>query len=332
MRIFIDESGNFVPSATRPGVSVVGALVIPEARMARIETKYAAIRGRLPKEDGEVKGRLLNESQVADIVELLRKNEALLEIVAIDLNTHEPSDIEASKTDLAQAMTRGLTDAHHPNVHAAAADLAKRINALTHPLFVQSSVMFELIRHVTEIAINYHAQRNPRELAAFFWTFDGKDNQRTTNWERLWADVLMPILQSKSVTEPMPLIDFGDLEHFKRFDTELPDWIPRPEGSADTATNIRLLMTEHFRYSSDPEPGLELVDIVVNAVRRALVGNLRLDGWQGLPGLMVHRKSHYIRLVSLHQRRKPEWLGYESVLRHFMSGGRNMIAPRFLRD
>jgi hypothetical protein len=130
----------------------------------------------------------------------------------------------------------------------------------------------------------------------------------------------------------MPLIEFGDLEHFKRFETELPNWIPRPEGSADTATNIRLLMTEHFRYSSDHEPGLELVDIVVNAVRRAMVGNLQLEGWRGLPGLMVHRKSHYIRLVSLHEPKKLERLGYENVLRHFMSGGRNMMAPRFLHD
>lgn len=136
MHIFIDESGNFVSSGTKPGISVVGALVIPEARMAKIATKYAALRGRLPKDGGEVTGRLLNEAQIAEVVDLLRKNEVLLEIVAIDLNTHEPSDIEASKTDLAQAMTRGPTSAHHPNVHAGAADLAKRINALTHPLFI----------------------------------------------------------------------------------------------------------------------------------------------------------------------------------------------------
>jgi hypothetical protein len=330
MHIYVDESGSFVPSGTKPGISLVGALVIPDGRRAKIFSKYAALRSRLPKHEGEVKGRLLNEDQVAEIVELLRRNEALLEIVAIDLNTHEPAEIEASKRELAGSMTRGLTDAHHPSVLAGAASLAKRINELTHPLFVQSTVMFELIRHVAEVGINYHAQRHPQELAKFFWTFDGKDNQRTTNWEKLWADVLMPILQSKTIAEPMGFFEFGDFQHFKRFETAPPDRVPRPEGSADTATDIRLLMTEHFSYSSDSEPGLELADIAVNAVRRAMIGNLQFSGWRGLPSLMVHRPSHYIRLVSLHQRPKPDKLGYEHVLRHFMSGGRNMLAPRLL--
>jgi hypothetical protein len=190
MHIYVDESGSFVPSGTKAGVSLVGALVIPDGRMAKIFSKYVALRSRLPKHEGEVKGRLLNEDQVAEVVELLHRNEALLEIVAMDLNTHEPAEIEASKRDLAQSMTRGLTHAHHPSVLAGAANLAKRISELTHPLFVQSTVMFELIRHVSEVGINYHAQRHPQELAKFFWTFDGKDNQRTTNWEKLWADVL----------------------------------------------------------------------------------------------------------------------------------------------
>jgi hypothetical protein len=154
MHIYVDESGSFVPSGTKAGISLVGALVIPDGRKAKIFSKYAALRSRLPKHVGEVKGRLLNEDQVAEVVELLRRNEALLEIVAIDLNTHEPAEIEASKRELAESMTRGLTDAHHPSVLAGAASLAKRINELTHPLFVQSTVMFELIRHVAEVGIN----------------------------------------------------------------------------------------------------------------------------------------------------------------------------------
>jgi hypothetical protein len=35
-------------------VSVVGALIVPEVRLARIEQKYAALRLDLPKEKDEV--------------------------------------------------------------------------------------------------------------------------------------------------------------------------------------------------------------------------------------------------------------------------------------
>jgi hypothetical protein len=76
--IFIDESGVFVPSPTRPGISLVGALVIPEGRIANVVRKYKVIRARLPKERGEVKGRLLAEAEVSEIVDLLRRNECLL--------------------------------------------------------------------------------------------------------------------------------------------------------------------------------------------------------------------------------------------------------------
>jgi len=256
MYIFVDESGNFIASHTKPGVSLVGALVIADCRLAKLESKYLALRRALPKDGNEVKGRLLNEKQIADVVQILRRNEALVEIVAIDLNTHSAGDIDSSRQELANAVTRGLTSAHHSSIHAAAADLATRIRALNDPLFVQGSVMFELIRHVTELAIGYHSQRHPKELAEFFWTFDGKEKQRTTNWEKLWAEVLLPILQSKSVSEPMGLPEFGDFRYFERYSAPLPDWLPKPDGAADRVTDIKLLMTEHFEYSAASTVGL----------------------------------------------------------------------------
>lgn len=91
-------------------------------------------------------------------------------------------------------------------------------------------------------------------------------------------------------------------------------------------------MMEHFRYSSDSEPGLELADIVVSATRRALVGNLKMSGWKDLPTLMIHRPQHYIHLVALHGRSTTPHIGYKNVLRRFTQNGRNMLAPRFLRE
>jgi hypothetical protein len=332
VHIFIDESGVFVPSPARHGISLVGALVIPEGRIANVVHKYKVIRARLPKERGEVKGRLLAEAEVSEVVDLLRRNECLLEVVGIDLNIHSDTDIQAHKLDLARVMTAGATPAHHPNVHNWVRDLAERIEALPNQLYVQSTATIELVRHTIDHAVNYYAQRRPQELAAFHWVVDGKDKFRTTEAERLWSDIVLPLLMAKSVEEPTGFFEGGDYQHFKRFDSESPDWLPTPKGAANTTTDIKLLMMEHFRYSSDSEPGLELADIVVSATRRALVGNLKMSGWKDLPTLMIHRPQHYIHLVALHGRSTTPHIGYRNVLRRFTQNGRNMLAPRFLRE
>jgi hypothetical protein len=69
MHIFIDETGSFGGIGQFPSVSLIGALIIPDARLASLEKQYNKLRADFPKDDnGEVKGRLLNEAQVASAV------------------------------------------------------------------------------------------------------------------------------------------------------------------------------------------------------------------------------------------------------------------------
>jgi hypothetical protein len=76
LHVFIDESGSFT-GYHHKSLSVVGALAIPDGKLEFINRKYAKMRPRLPLENGEVKGRSLNEHQVNEIVTLLVRNEAL---------------------------------------------------------------------------------------------------------------------------------------------------------------------------------------------------------------------------------------------------------------
>jgi len=65
MHIFIDESGTFVRGEQQASVSMVGALIIPDVRLARVEQKYAALRtGLSTDEKGEVKGRNLGAPEI----------------------------------------------------------------------------------------------------------------------------------------------------------------------------------------------------------------------------------------------------------------------------
>jgi hypothetical protein len=58
-------------------------------------------------------------------------------------------------------------------------------------------------------------------------------------------------------------------------------------------------MTENFRFSWLPEPGLELVDILTNAVRRGMMGNLKYESWKDIRSLMIHRNNHFVNVLVL---------------------------------
>jgi hypothetical protein len=214
---------------------------------------------------------------------------------------------------------------------------------MTDQLYVQSTVTFHLIATVIETSTLFYAQRRPAELGNFHWVIDGKDRNRITDWEDWWSFVVRPMLQAKSLRAPMIMLQDADYSHFERFDTTIGDhlkpYIPdRPSDNARAqATDINKLMTESFRFCSGVEPGLEMVDVLVNATRRAMMGHLEVGGWSLIPSLMVHRKHHYIGMVELSTMElstttlTPRGWPYMSVLRQFSRGGRYMLAPRFSR-
>jgi hypothetical protein len=82
--VFIDESGTF--SGFHDGsINVVGTLAIPDAKLQFLEKKFAKVWARLPLDKGEVKGRLLNEDQIDEVVTLLARNEVVFEATVLDL-------------------------------------------------------------------------------------------------------------------------------------------------------------------------------------------------------------------------------------------------------
>jgi hypothetical protein len=94
VHIFIDESGTFTGvGADAPAVSTLGALIMPSHRLPKLFKKYSRLRANLPTRQGEVKGRLLDERQVAAVIEILRINGALFCASMIDLADHTAEDI-----------------------------------------------------------------------------------------------------------------------------------------------------------------------------------------------------------------------------------------------
>jgi hypothetical protein len=331
MHIFIDESGTFILSSAANNISLVGALVVPDRRLPYIEKRYSKIRAQLPKEKGEVKGRLMGENDIDLVVSMLAEHQVLFEACAIDLGTHSSEDLAWHKTAQEIGITKNLTEEFSPKLKESVFALRRRLEKLPYQLYVQSTVTFELIATVLNHSTMYFSQRIPKELEKFHWVIDGKERNQVTDWEDWWSQVVKPGLQAKSLRTPMPMFEEGDYRYFSRFDRKMPDYLrPHLKNPAEDGTDIGKILSESFRFSSNPECGLELVDILTNATRRALIGNLGKPGWKKIPRLMVHRGQHYIRMLAMMNHEPPNVsYPYMSVLRDFSRNGRDMLLPHF---
>ena len=330
MLIFYDESGTFTSTLDKTSISLIGILIIPEDTFSKIEKKYKRIRNTLPNKNGEVKGRLLTENQVDSIVTMLAKNDVIFLVECIDMSLHTNVGIEAHKKAAEEGITANLTDKHHENIINKSRELSDRLSKMPKQLYVQSVLTFSGIYKAVELATLYYCQRRPKVLHKFEWVFDAKNKEGITDWEDWWSSTVMPVLQSKSVREPLPQFEDGDYTYFERFYSEIPEYLLPyiKDPNKKEGFDIRKIMMESFRFSSNSEMGLELVDILTNATRRALIGNLKKSGWQNIPKLMIHRTQHYINLVGLEDFKTPKTTPYIDVLNYFRKGGKDMLTRK----
>lgn len=290
MRIFIDESGTFSGFQAN-SISVVGALVIPDVMMGKIEKKYARFRDTLPRENGEVKGKLLSERQVNKVVTLLMRNDALFELTALDLGLHQEEAVRDYKRKLGEQMLAKVDNFREdvrPEIQAA----SEYILQAPLNLFLQALTTFNVLHRVISRATTYFAQRKPYELGSFSWIVDGKEPAKVTRWEEWWAHYAQGALASMSKRRPAWMLPDGfnaDYSFYEKFN------LVNENGEA--GTSLRLLLND-ITFSAQTQHGLEFVDILTNGVRRALTGNLQREGWQNMHRLMIHQNGEpYISFV-----------------------------------
>lgn len=309
----------------------MGALIVPDERLKSLEATYLRLRPHLPEVNGEVKGRLLNESQIQHVVEILFHHSVIFEAIGIDLGTHTLEVVKEYQAKMAHGITAQLTDEHPEWMREEVWEWRRRYETISPPLVIQTELVFRLANRVIEHGSMYFSQRRPKELAKFNWVIDAKGDQDTpTNWEQWWSEFIMPWLQNEGLRKPILMIPIGDYSHMKSFEGELsPFWRAMTKPSERDAPGLDLgrILGESLRFSKLPEPGLELVDIVTNATRRALVGNLDRSGWADIPRIMIQvAESSYIKMITLRGDEKGRYKRpYTKLLQEFSGKGRGMI-------
>jgi hypothetical protein len=327
VNIFIDESGTFTTRSDGSSVGAIGALVVTESQMPIVERRYEQLRPLLPKVNGEVKGRVLAEGDIARVLELARRSGLIYEVTVIDLLPEDGAAVEEHRKQQCDMLTRRLTDDHQATLVSQLWALRARLEKMSLPLYAQFVGTGDLLWRTLEHATLYYSQREPASLARFRWMIDAKAPDGITDWEDWWTKVVKPILQSKSLRQPFAMFKDGDYSFLRAKEMPMPEHLvgafPRLKGETGLSLNECF---EEIAFSAEAVPGLELVDVLTNAVRRALTGRLGERGWQGIPGLMIHRKgSTYVHPIGFGNDGRPVDPAAGAVMQRLGTGGRSML-------
>ena len=294
MKIFIDESGVFSKSENRSySISCIGALVIANCYYPELTNKYLEIRPSLPKDNkGEVKGKMLNEQQVSGIIDLLWRNDAFFEAVLIDMNMQDDMFLQEQKNILRENHSNRLSKTAKNRYKEWLKMLNSRIDSMSPQLFVQFTLTTKLLSRVLQHVPTYFSIREPKELGAFEWYVDAKGKNGITNAEEWWRHTVSPFLSSLSRKEEVGIhIKYGDYSYYdKAYGAEIDDHPPIDEANTSNGTDLSKVFS-NINFMSDYNYGLELVDIVTNALRRALMGNLQENGWHNLPEIIIRTQT-----------------------------------------
>lgn len=334
MYIYIDESGSFTcPNVKKRSISCVAGLVVPECEQTDLFSRFQEMISTWGSPYQEIKGSKLNEKQISSVINLLEKHDVILKIVGIDLGFHIPFHIAYHKQMQAHYITRNVTSLHHPNIANQLTEYKERLRSLADNLYTQSVAMTLLVDSIIRVSTLYYSQCKSSELGSFRWIIDAKDKAKT-EYEDLWSFIVVPALQSTSLQKPLIQLkegDYSDMERFFNKPGHVPEHLrPYVQSSKESflSMDIKLLMKERIIFGNSIDYiGLQIVDILANAVRRAMNGRLGIEGWRRLGRLMIRglEEENAIRLFCLFKGRMPEKHPYTRVVKIFDAYARPIL-------
>lgn len=304
MHIYIDESGIFSNPESKPNVaSVVAALTIPSTHKVKLFREFSQLSEHLPTQDGEVKGRLLDESQVASVVSLLAKYDSLVEINAIDIALHTEEQLAKYQEGICNAVAGWATADRPEEFKKRVAEIAAALQKPKSPLFVESFLLMVLIPRILDISMNYYARRLPKELQTYHFVIDAKE-KFVTNFENAWYIVIFPSIEHQSKQNPFQRLENGDYSYLESYYELPPEKAKRAarelkDNPDVVAFDIERVLRDFKFQDSKHNLGLQLVDVVANATQRALNRKLKEEGYASIGTLMITQTDPALRFCIL---------------------------------
>lgn len=250
----------------------------------------------------------------------------------MDMNLCADSDVDAHKARQAEGLTETLTDEHQPEMVENVWRLRRQLEGMPRQIYAQSVALTDLVWRAFQHGQLYHCQRMPGELANYAWHIDAKNGHKVTWHEEWWRTCVMPQLQSRSLREPAKMLRGGDYSaYLRKFPLQkIPTFLDphAKDRRGDKCHNLRSIFGNiEFKDSVD-EPGIQIADVLSNAVRRALSGRLQRPGWKALEKLMIHSKQGAIVIKKFGHPTTRARPSYAGIVNEMNFGGRSMLVGR----
>jgi hypothetical protein len=313
MRIYIDEAGPFLPpNPPRSLFSLVLALIIPSEIEQELLYEFLRLRDTWPNQNVEIKGSSLDESQAAQLIDLVLRYDIIVEFIALDVNTHPEPVVEDFKNRQADSVTASITREHDPGPIPHYYQLGEAVRTMPNQLFLQAMATWELVIRTVREATLYYVQRQPMELGDISWVIDRKD-RTITEMEETWSTLILPLSETAFVKKPLVFIEGEDYSYFESrygppdglVDPEMlrhREWLSSVSEKPMDSVSIdaMLLLTEQRTFEDSRNSlGLQLCDMLAAILRRALNNRLQLPGWEHLGGLLIRHRNPGEGLVQL---------------------------------
>jgi hypothetical protein len=239
----------------------------------------------------------------------------LVNFVGLNMAAHDDLLVDDFKRRQADALLAHITSEHHPSMVQSLQKMADGMRKMPNQLFLQAFATLELLLKIVEETTLYYVQRMPEELGDISWTIDRKD-KTITQMEEMWSTLILPMSETHFARKPFGALAGADYSHFdKRYgftqeniSPEMEkhmEWLRKthnlkPFDDEDRGVNAGRLFGEQREFKDSRDSlGLQLADILATTLRRAVNGNLQIEGWQEFGELIVHRKnigSYFIQL------------------------------------
>ena len=277
VNIYLDESGSFVFHPKQGSWSVVVAICCPESSRRAIQNVVGQLRRRHGNRAAEVKLPKIGECEYLRFLEELASHELIMFATATDSALNSPARVQAHQLAAVQDIRSNILRMKFDGGRLGMTLLADQLESLSPQLYVQLVMQVNLVYDVIARSINYYVQRSPVTLREFRWRVDQKNTIKPV-FEQTFEKIALPLLQARSIREPMMRVREFDYWHLAAYEFapgEEPDYLQTEHGLPPMdGLNVQKLFRGNLKFvNSTASDGVQVADLLASGLRRALKGN-----------------------------------------------------------
>ena len=275
LNIYIDESGSFVNASAIGAWNAVAALAVTEKSDEQISRHLDQLKISNGLEPGiEAKLNDVKEDTYLQFIGALADLNITVFCTATDAGLNTIDRVVEHQQRQVLEVLRHIDKMKYEGGRRGVELVASQLEKLSPQLYVQLLCQVNLMFDVVSRVINYYAQRDPTSLTEFKWRIDQKNTSRT-NFEDAFEKLSPPLLQTRSMSEPLLRIkgfDYSSLAQYEFEEGKIPDYLKEVYGiEIQSGINIQKLIRGNIKFiDSQDSQGIQAVDLVVSGIRRCL--------------------------------------------------------------